>query len=682
MKKNKAIKAIIEKYRKSKSGSNALNIKKKEQKDNYKTKDSNFSIDKQDKETDIKQEDLEQEPTQESKDSEKSKESKDSEKSKEIINPAPASKTENSLNELGEFKSQLNSEILKQNKSIDRIEDLLENIEQRVFHSQDAERTSRQDKDNNDNPEPEKSSGFNLNLKEKMSFLSQKVENTYESSWLLPVAAVVKTGIDYFFGEDSNSDTTKANNPKVLSDNDKLKIEQYKNQTSDKANSSLDSNSKEQKQKELLELAENRRKKLSQKQIKPSKEYHLDLSSDGVISSKEDLYNYLNDPDVDIENKQKWKNIIRKKAQAQLNQISLLSSSTDPKDIKEVQRAQTTLNNLKESTEGIINIDFNNPMDISLEEQKRDTEEKFKNIELTEKSQESKGIVSKIKGFFGIDPKEKIDSELKKDITNKDLSQVEFNHVYNKLKEKQNLDQSELDFLEQQKEEYNKKFRRDKKVKTLEQKGRYKELADLYANEDTSKGSSMDSSPEIEKLNEITKQQEETTKNLNQIEQIKDNKNQDIKELVKQDKSTGVTETHSSQDITRPETTEATEIKQKDKDKEKTSSPAVSNSGESSSVSSDQVSSLASTEETPKEQKDISFGESSSSNFTKPSNKVKLDKDNQELSKMTTPGKVKDIINNNEINNSSIQTITPETDNFKKFEVANLNNNYKNILGV
>ncbi len=42
----------------------------------------------------------------------------------------------------------------------------------------------------------------------------------------------------------------------------------------------------------------------------------------------------------------------------------------------------------------------------------------------------------------------------------------------------------------------------------------------------------------------------------------------------------------------------------------------------------------------------------------------------------------KDIINNNEINNSSIQTITPETDNFKKFEVANLNNNYKNILGV
>ena len=131
---------------------------------------------------------------------------------------SPEEETQDSKNkqaeELNAFKSDINSELAKQNKGISNIEDDLERMEQKMFHSQGGDKTSRED--DYEYRGEDSTEGFNLQGIKGL-FTDEASEKT--SNWIAGLAAGGQALWDYMtdglFGDDKEEETKEAKEPKI-----------------------------------------------------------------------------------------------------------------------------------------------------------------------------------------------------------------------------------------------------------------------------------------------------------------------------------------------------------------------------------------------------------------------------------------------------------------------------------
>ena len=118
------------------------------------------------------------------------------------------------VEELNSFKSDINSELAKQNKGISDIEDDLERMEQKMFHSQGGDKTSRDDVSEYSSNE-EYAEGFNLQGIKNL-FTDQASEKT--SNWIAGLAAGGQALWNYakdgLFGDDKE-ESKETKEPKI-----------------------------------------------------------------------------------------------------------------------------------------------------------------------------------------------------------------------------------------------------------------------------------------------------------------------------------------------------------------------------------------------------------------------------------------------------------------------------------
>lgn len=576
------------------------------------------------------------------------------------------------VEELNAFKSDINSELAKQNKGISDIEDDLERMEQEMFHSQGGDKTSKDDVSEYSNNE-EYTEGFNLQGIKNL-FTDQADEKT--SNWIAGLAAGGQALWNYakdgLFGDDKEeAKEQKINVPPSPNDPDyEYKKNLYTKQHPELQDPESQKALEIQKAKEVQKATENKLPPIEQKDTQDSPKEQKTR----VMSTVEYYREVINDPRSSKLKVAEAKLNLAKHIQAQKNLIDMAGwESADEEDKRHGQEAQAYLDAQGDLSD--IDMDFDKLYD--------DVEQEKANIKFKKKRLTKKEELSWWEKLIGRKETEKLDPKLKKQIEDEELDIVEVRAIYNNVKNNPILNIEDKKFLEN-------------KIAGYEASLAQAAGKDVDSNKTSSVESQSKGEVSSEKINtEISDAVEKSIEKADKIEkETKDNvKKVSNVDLVDEKKVSDVIKVEKENAPDPEIQSTATTIQGQNLGITSNSSPSPSGAPAGGGGATETAGNNLEKKEIDTVASDgtaAPVGGSSEINSTNgnvtnsgssPESKVTPDQDSKQLAKQTSPEVKPDIVEN--VNNQKeIQTYYQKKGNFEQYDNANLNEKAKKVLGT
>lgn len=588
--------------------------------------------------------------------------------------------------ELNAFKSDINSELAKQNKGISNIEDDLERMEQKMFHSQGGDKTSRED--DYEYSGEDSTEGFNLQGIKGL-FTDQASEKT--SNWIAGLAAGGQALWNYMtdglFGDDKE-ETKEAKEPKINvppSPNDpdyEYKKNLYTKQHPELQDPESQKALEIQKAKEVQKAAENKLPPIEQKDTQDSPKEQKTR----VMSTVEYYREVINDPRSSKLQVAEAKLKLAEHIQAQKDVIDMAGwESAGEEDKRQGQEAQAYLDSLGDISD----------IDLNIEKLEDDVEQEKANRAFKRKRLTKKEELSWWEKLIGKKETENLDPKLKKQIEDEELDLIEVKAIYNNVKNNPILNIEDKKFLENKIAEYEASLAQAA-GEDLDDESQ----GDVSSEKvDTEISDAVEKS--IEKADKIEKETKDNVKKVSNVDLVDEKKVSDVIKVEKE----------NAPDPEIQSTATTTQGQNLGAIPDSSPSPSGGGGGGAGNNSENKNESSngagrggggGATETTGNnlEKKEIDtvssdgtaapVGGSSEINSTNgnvtnsgssPESKVTPNQDSKELAKQTSPEVKPDIVEN--VNNQKeVHTYYQNKGNFEQFDNANLNEKAKKVLGT
>ena len=602
------------------------------------------------------------------------------------------------VEELNSFKSDINSELAKQNKGISDIEDDLERMEQKMFHSQGGDKTSRDDVSEYSSNE-EYTEGFNLQGIKNL-FTDQASEKT--SNWIAGLAAGGQALWNYakdgLFGDDKEESKEtkepKINVPPSPNDPDyEYKKKLYAKQHPELQDPESQKQLEIQKAKEVQKSPENKLPPIEQKNAQDTPK---EQKTTRVMSTVQYYREVINDPRSSKLQVAEAKLKLANHIQAQKNLIDMAGwESADEEDKRHGQEAKAYLDSLGDISGVDMDID---KLQDDVEQEKANT--KFKKKRLTKKEE-----LSWWEKLIGRKETEKLDPKLKKQIEDEELDIVEVRAIYNNVKNNPILNIEDKKFLETKIAGYEASLAQaagedlDNKTSSTESQSKGEVSSEKV---DTEISDTVEKS--VEKADKIEKETKDNIKKVSNVDLVDEKKVSDVIKVEKE--NTPDPEIQSTATTTHGQNLGA----MPDSSPSPSGAPAGGGGGAGNNSENNNESAggagggggggATETAGNNLEKKEVDtvasdgtsapVGGSSEINSTNgnitnsgsnPESKVTPNQDSKELAKQTSPEVKPDIVEN--VNNQKeIQTYYQKKGNFEQYDNANLNEKAKKVLGT
>lgn len=604
---------------------------------------------------------------------------------------SPEEETQDSKNkqveELNAFKSDINSELAKQNKGISNIEDDLERMEQKMFHSQGGDKTSRED--DYEYSDEDSTEAFNLQGIKGL-FTDQASEKT--SNWIAGLAAggqalwnYAKDGL--FGGDKEEAKETKEpkiNVPPSPNDPDyEYKKNLYAKQHPELQDPESQKALEIQQAKEVQKAPENKLPPIEQKDTQDSPKEQKTR----VMSTVEYYREVINDPRSSKLQVAEAKLKLAKHIQAQKDVIDMAGwESAGEEDKRQGQEAQAYLDSLGDISD----------IDLNIEKLEDDVEQEKANRAFKRKRLTKKEELSWWEKLIGKKETENLDPKLKKQIEDEELDLVEVRAIYNNVKDNPILNIEDKKFLENKIAGYEASLAQaagedlDNKSQTSGDVSSEKVDTEISDNIEES----------VEKADKIEKETQNNIKKVSNVDLVDEKKVSDVIKVEKENapdpeiQSTATT-TQGQNLGTIPDSSPSPSgapggggAGNNSENKNESSSGAGGGGGATETTGNNLEKKEADT--VASDGTAAPVGGSSEINSTEgnvtnsgssPESKVTPDQDSKELAKQTSPEVKPDIVEN--VNNQKeVHTYYQNKGNFEQFDNANLNEKAKKVLGT
>ena len=614
------------------------------------------------------------------------------------------------VEELNSFKSDINSELAKQNKGISDIEDDLERMEQKMFHSQGGDKTSRDDVSEYSSNE-DYTEGFNLQGIKNL-FTDQANEKT--SNWIAGLAAGGQALWNYakdgLFGDDKEESKEtkepKINVPPSPNDPDyEYKKKLYAKQHPESQDTELQKQIQElqvKQAKDIQKSPENKLPPIEQKNAQDSSKEEV-VYTRRVLKTADYYKEVINDPNSSKLEVAEAKLELAKHIQANKDAVEMASwESANEEDKRQGQEAQTYLDSLGDIS----------GVDMDIDKLQDDVQQEKANKEFKRKQLTQKEDISWWEKLIGRKETEKLDPKLKKQIEDEELDIVEVRAIYNNVKNNPILNIEDKKFLETKIAGYEASLAQaagedlDNKTSSTESQSKG-EVTSAKINTEVS--DVVEKS--VEKADKIEKETKDNIKKVSNVDLVDEKKVSDVIKVEKE--NTPDPEIQSTATTTQGQNLGA----MPDSSPSPSGAPAgggggAGNNSENNNESTGGaggragegggggVTETAETAGNNLEKKEVDtvasdgtaapVGGSSEINSTNgnitnsgssPESKVTPNQDSKELAKQTSPEVKPDIVEN--VNNQKeIQTYYQKKGNFEQYDNANLNEKAKKVLGT
>ena len=578
------------------------------------------------------------------------------------------------VEELNSFKSDINSELAKQNKGISDIEDDLERMEQKMFHSQGGDKTSRDDVSEYSSNE-DYTEGFNLQGIKNL-FTDQASEKT--SNWIAGLAAGGQALWNYakdgLFGDDKEETKEhKINVPPSPNDPDyEYKKNLYAKQHPESQDPESQKQLEIQKAKEVQKSPENKLPPIEQKNAQDTPK---EQKTTRVMSTVQYYREVINDPRSSKLQVAEAKLKLANHIQAQKNLIDMAGwESADEEDKRHGQEAKAYLDAQGDLSD--IDMNFDKLRD-DVEQEKANT--KFKKKRLTKKEE-----LSWWEKLIGRKETEKLDPKLKKQIEDEELDIVEVRAIYNNVKNNPILNIEDKKFLETKIAGYEASLAQaagedlDNKTSSTESQSKGEVSSEKV---DTEISDTVEKS--VEKADKIEKETKDNIKKVSNVDLVDEKK---ISDVIKVEK-----ENTPDPEIQSTATTQGQNLgAMPDSSPSPSGAPAGGGGGTETAETAGNNLEKKEIDTVASDGTSAPVGGSSEINSTNgnitnsgssPESKVTPNQDSKELAKQTSPEVKPDIVEN--VNNQKeIQTYYQKKGNFEQYDNANLNEKAKKVLGT
>ena len=608
---------------------------------------------------------------------------------------SPEEETQDSKNkqveELNAFKSDINSELAKQNKGISNIEDDLERMEQKMFHSQGGDKTSRED--DYDYSGEDSTEGFNLQGIKGL-FTDQASEKT--SNWIAGLAAGGQALWNYMtdglFGDDKEESKEtkepKINVPPSPNDPDyEYKKNLYAKQHPELQDPESQKQLEIQKAKEVQKAPENKLPPIEQKNAQDTPK---EQKTTRVMNTVEYYREIINDPRSSKLQVAEAKLKLANHIQAQKDVIDMAGwESAGEEDKRQGQEAQAYLDSLGDISD----------IDLNIEKLEDDVEQEKANRAFKRKRLTKKEELSWWEKLIGRKETEKLDPKLKKQIEDEELDIIEVRAIYNNVKNNPILNIEDKKFLETKIAGYEASLAQAAGEDLDDETQSSGEVSSEKV--DTEISDAVEKS--VEKADKIEKETKDNVKKVSNVDLVDEKKVSDVIKVEKENAPDP--EIQSTATTTQGQNLGAIP----DSSPSPSGAPAGGGGAGNNSENNNESSAGAgggggggATETTgnnleKKETDTVAsdgtaapVGGSSEINSTggnvtnsgsSPESKVTPDQNSKELAKQTSPEVKPDIVEN--VNNQKeVHTYYQNKGNFEQFDNANLNEKAKKVLGT
>ena len=607
---------------------------------------------------------------------------------------SPEEETQDSKNkqveELNAFKSDINSELAKQNKGISNIEDDLERMEQKMFHSQGGDKTSRED--DYDYSGEDSTEGFNLQGIKGL-FTDQASEKT--SNWIAGLAAGGQALWNYMtdglFGDDKEESKEtkepKINVPPSPNDPDyEYKKNLYAKQHPELQDPESQKQLEIQKAKEVQKSPENKLPPIEQKNAQDTPK---EQKTTRVMSTVEYYREVINDPRSSKLQVAEAKLKLAEHIQAQKDLIDMAGwESAGEEDKRQGQEAQAYLDAQGDLSD----------IDMDIDKLQDDVEQEKANRAFKRKRLTKKEELSWWEKLIGRKETEKLDPKLKKQIEDEELDIIEVRAIYNNVKNNPILNIEDKKFLETKIAGYEASLAQAAGEDLDDESQTSGEVSSEKV--DTEISDAVEKS--VEKADKIEKETKDNVKKVSNVDLVDEKKVSDVIKVEKE--NTPDPEIQSTATTTQGQNLGTIP----DSSPSPSGAPAGGGGGAGNNSENNNESAGGggggggATETTgnnleKKETDTVAsdgtaapVGGSSEINSTEgnvtnsgssPESKVTPDQDSKELAKQTSPEVKPDIVEN--VNNQKeVHTYYQNKGNFEQFDNANLNEKAKKVLGT
>ena len=610
---------------------------------------------------------------------------------------SPEEETQDSKNkqveELNSFKSDINSELAKQNKGISNIEDDLERMEQKMFHSQGGDKTRRED-DYDEYSGEDSTEAFNLQGIKGL-FTDQASEKT--SNWIAGLAAGGQALWNYMtdglFGDDKEESKEtkepKINVPSSPNDPDyEYKKNLYAKQHPELQDPESQKQLEIQQAKEVQKAPENKLPPIEQKD---AQDISKEQKNTRVMSTVEYYREIINDPRSSKLQVAEAKLKLANHIQAQKDVIDMAGwESAGEEDKRQGQEAQAYLDSLGDISD----------IDLNIEKLEDDVEQEKANRAFKRKRLTKKEELSWWEKLIGRKETEKLDPKLKKQIEDEELDIIEVKAIYNNVKNNPILNIEDKKFLETKIAGYEASLAQAAGEDLDDESQTSGEVSSEKV--DTEISDTVEKS--VEKADKIEKETKDNVKKVSNVDLVDEKKVSDVikveKENIPDPEIQSTATTTQGQNLgTIPDSSPSP-----------SGAPAGGGGGSGNNSENNNESAggaggggateTAETSGNNLEKKEpdtvasdgtaAPVGGSSEINSTNgnvtnsgssPESKVTPDQDSKELAKQTSPEVKPDIVEN--VNNQKeVHTYYQNKGNFEQFDNANLNEKAKKVLGT
>ena len=611
------------------------------------------------------------------------------------------------VEELNSFKSDINSELAKQNKGISDIEDDLERMEQKMFHSQGGDKTSRDDVSEYSSNE-DYTEGFNLQGIKNL-FTDQANEKT--SNWIAGLAAGGQALWNYakdgLFGDDKEeTKEPKINVPPSPNDPDyEYKKKLYTKQHPESQDPELQKQIQElqvKQAKDIQKSPENKLPPIEQKNAQDSSKEEV-VYTRRVLKTADYYKEVINDPNSSKLEVAEAKLELAKHIQANKDAVEMASwESANEEDKRQGQEAQTYLDSLGDIS----------GVDMDIDKLQDDVQQEKANKEFKRKQLTQKEDISWWEKLIGRKETEKLDPKLKKQIEDEELDIVEVRAIYNNVKNNPILNIEDKKFLETKIAGYEASLAQaagedlDNKTSSTESQSKG-EVTSAKINTEVS--DVVEKS--VEKADKIEKETKDNIKKVSNVDLVDEKKVSDVIKVEKENtpdpeiQSTATT-TQGQNLGTIPDSSPSPSgapagggggAGNNSENNNESTGGAGGRAGEGGGGGVTETAETAGNNLEKKEVDTVAsdgtaapVGGSSEINSTNgnitnsgssPESKVTPNQDSKELAKQTSPEVKPDIVEN--VNNQKeIQTYYQKKGNFEQYDNANLNEKAKKVLGT
>ena len=597
------------------------------------------------------------------------------------------------VEELNAFKSDINSELDKQNKGISNIEDDLERMEQKMFHSQGGDKTSRED--DYEYSGEDSTEAFNLQGIKGL-FTDEASEKT--SNWIAGLAAGGQALWNYakdgLFGDDKeetkDSKEPKINVPPSPNDPDyEYKKNLYAKQHPESQDPESQKQLEIQKAKEVQKSPENKLPPIEQKDAQDSPK---EQKTTRVMSTVEYYREVINDPRSSKLQVAEAKLKLANHIQAQKDVIDMASwESAGEEDKRQGQEAQAYLDSLGDISD----------IDLNIEKLEDDVEQEKANRAFKRKRLTKKEELSWWEKLIGRKETEKLDPKLKKQIEDEELDIVEVRAIYNNVKNNPILNIEDKKFLENKIAGYEAEIAKEEAEEDLDNES---QTSGEVSSEKVDTEISDTVKESVEKADKIEKETKDNVKKVSNVDLVDEKKVSDVikveKENIPDPEIQSTATTTQGQNLgMMPDSSPSPSgapagggggAGNNSENKNETAGEAGGGGGGGATETTGNNLEKKEADTVASDGTAAPVGGSSEINTTNgnvtnsgssPESKVTPDQDSKELAKQTSPEVKPDIVEN--VNNQKeVHTYYQNKGNFEQFDNANLNEKAKKVLGT